>query len=631
MNMRKWIIDFETTTVKRKEHDQTAHVWAVGICEVGNRDNIVILKTMKEFIDWCIGLKSNDMLFFHNLKFDGNFIVQWLLKNDYKFISDTREKADKTFMTTISSSNLWYEIQIFFKVRGSKINKVTIRDSYKLIPMSVESIAEEFKLPIKKGHIDYSAHDLLPEGSDITDEEKDYLIKDIWIVEHALRVFQEAGLDKRTIGSCAMADFKSTLRKNFYNTYFPVPFYDFDVRPSYTGAWNYLEPKFRGKKLENILVFDENSMYPSVMAGCNGEIFPCGTPIFFKGEYKYEPGYPLYIQKFECCFKLKKNKLPTVRLKGDYYYGGEYLESSDGDIITLVMTNVDLELFKEQYDITCLQYLDGWMFRAIRGEDVFGEYVRKWTEVKIKAKKEGNWGMYIIAKLMLNSLYGKFGTAPELTNKEPFLGKDGKIHFKKGHTEEKDGVYIAMASFITAYGRARIVREAQRIKDDYKAGKSKIQFVYADTDSLHCISPDFNIDDLNTDLEYSELVKKLQAEKKFPDGLDIHPTRLGAWDHEATSTKGVFIRQKCYMEEHIISEQKYLEAIEKERTIKELYHEKDGKYYFKKITVAGMPSTCHKYVTWENFKVGSTFEGKMEHVTVDGGIVLIDGSFTIQE
>lgn len=610
--MRKWIVDFETTTAKRKEYDGSTRVWAVGICEVGNPENILILKTMEEFIEWCIKSKTNDTLYFHNLKFDGNFIIQWLLKNEYKFATEPEDKVSKSFTATISDTNLWYEIEIYFDIKGNKVNKVTIRDSYKLIPLSVEDIAESFKLPFKKGNIDYSRHDFLPVGSDLTDEEKDYLIKDVQIVEYALRFFHENGLNKTTIGACALSEYKSMLPKNFFKTYFPSPFYDRDVRTAYKGGFTYLNPKFKDLDLENIIVLDVNSLYPAIMAGTDNEILPCGTPIFFEDEYEYDPAYPLYVQKLECSFKLKKNKIPTIQIKNNPYYnskGNEYMTTSDGDIVTLIMTSVDLKLFKEQYDLGNVEYLGGWKFCGIKASRVFGEYVEKWSNVKIQSKKDGNWGMYLIAKLMLNNLYGKFGTATTLTNKEPYIGKDGGVHFKKGKTEEKDGIYIAMACFITAYGRAKTIRAAQKITDNYNSGKSDIQFIYADTDSLHCLSPNL----------------------KLPIGLNIHSTELGAWDHEATARRGKFIRQKCYMEEHVINEEKYLDAIGNEKTIKELYYKDDNNYYFKKITVAGMPKTCHKYVTFENFKEGSSYEGKLEHKTVNGGIVLEDSIFTIQE
>ena len=53
-----------------------------------------------------------------------------------------------------------------------------------------------------------------------------------------------------------------------------------------------------------------------------------------------------------------------------------------------------------------LNIIIGWKFKAIKG--LFTNYVDYWTEQKIKAKKENNGALYTIAKLMLNSLYGKF-------------------------------------------------------------------------------------------------------------------------------------------------------------------------------------------------------------------------------
>ena len=43
-----------------------------------------------------------------------------------------------------------------------------------------------------------------------------------------------------------------------------------------------------------------------------------------------------------------------------------------------------------------------------------------------------------------------------------------------------------------------------------------------------------------------------------------------------------------------------------------------------------MPSRCYKYVTWDNFIAGSSFEGKLQFTHVQGGIVLKDIDFTIK-
>lgn len=44
---------------------------------------------------------------------------------------------------------------------------------------------------------------------------------------------------------------------------------------------------------------------------------------------------------------------------------------------------------------------------------LFDKYIEKWSARKIQSKKDGNKGMYLYSKVMLNSLYGKFGLNPD--------------------------------------------------------------------------------------------------------------------------------------------------------------------------------------------------------------------------
>jgi hypothetical protein len=124
---------------------------------------------------------------------------------------------------------------------------------------------------------------------------------------------------------------------------------------------------------------------------------------------------------------------------------------------------------------------------------------------------------------------------------------------------------------------------------------------------LHCLSPNFEL----------------------PQGLEIDSTKLGAWDFESKFIKAKFLRQKCYIEKEIIKESKYLEGIEGERDF--LYSKDKTNYYKLKITVAGMPSACYKYVNFKNFKVGASYKGKMQPKNVPGGVILQEVDFTIKE
>lgn len=595
--MTSYVADFETTT-----RAEDCRVWAYAICEVGNIDNIVMGTRIDDFIKWCKKQPDNPKVYFHNLKFDGQFIIYYLLQNGFKHA--TREtRATNTFTTLISDKGLFYSIEIYFYLKGRKVKKVTFVDSLKLIPLSVDQIAKSFHFDLQKLEIDYTSHDNLPVGAALTPEEEEYIKHDVQIVAKAIEYFYSQGLDKMTIGSCAMNEYKKIITKRRFDQYFPTPKYHDDVKQSYKGGFTYLNPKFKNKTIGKGIVLDVNSLYPSVMYD---SYLPYGTPIFFKGKYEPDALYPLYTQMLRCWFKLKPGKIPTIQIKNSLRFSGnEYLESSNDEEIAICLNSVDLELFFEQYDVENVEYISGWKFKATKG--LFKDYIDKWSNSKIKAKEEGNHGLYLISKLFLNSLYGKFGTSNKVKSKIPYIDpEDGKVRYADGEVEHKDGIYIAMASFITSYARLKTIMGAQRITDNYNSGKSNIQFVYADTDSLHCYSPDLTL----------------------PEGLDIHPTRLGAWDHEMSFSKGKYLRQKCYMENEIIEEEDYIKGMKSDMSF--LYGKNKHGFYKTKITVAGMPKSCYDQVTFNNFKIGATYTGKLQPKNVTGGVVLHSVDFTIK-
>ena len=111
--MKKYTADFETTT-----RADDCRVWAYAICEVGNPDNFIYGNSIDDFIDWCANPKSNDTVYFHNLKFDSQFIMNWLFKNGYVHTTQPEQKATKTFNTLISDKGLFYQVEVIFKKKG---------------------------------------------------------------------------------------------------------------------------------------------------------------------------------------------------------------------------------------------------------------------------------------------------------------------------------------------------------------------------------------------------------------------------------------------------------------------------------------------------------------------------------
>mgnify|MGYP002524592053 FL=1 len=67
--MKKFTADFETNV-----NEQDCRVWAWAVCEIGNTEHFVNGNSIKGFIEWCMNKKYNYTVYFHNLKFDGEYI-----------------------------------------------------------------------------------------------------------------------------------------------------------------------------------------------------------------------------------------------------------------------------------------------------------------------------------------------------------------------------------------------------------------------------------------------------------------------------------------------------------------------------------------------------------------------------
>lgn len=567
----KFTADFETATWIE---DQT-YVWAWAICEIGNEDNIKIGNDIDSFMKY-IEYESNSTYYFHNLKFDGEFIIHYLLTHGFTYVKNRKERQDKTFTTLISDMGMFYTIEVFFKVGNKRLKNAKFVDSLKIIPFGVKEIAKSFGLPISKLEIDYN--EPRERGHILTLEERDYITNDVKIVALALNVLFNEGLDRITTASNALSNFKKTHSKSKFENMFPILNHDVDkdLRSAYKGGFTYMNPIYKEVDTGSGVVLDVNSLYPSVM---RYELLPVGAPVFYEGKYVEDLTHPLYVQRITCAFELKKDKIPTIQIKkSPSFMDNEYLTTSNNEIVALTLSNVDLELFLDQYNVYNLKYKSGWKFKAMRG--IFNEYIDHWTEVKIEATKSGNKGMRTLAKLMLNSLYGKFATGTETQSKIPYI-EDDVVLYKLGEKETKNGIYLPIGIFITAYARNKTIRTSQAIKSYSIEKYGKDLYCYSDTDSIHTLLP---IDELT----------------KF---CDIDPVRLGAWKHESTFTKARFVRQKTYLE-----------------MIDDEVH----------ITCAGMPKDCYKYVEWEKFKEGFTCGGKLTFKHVKGGVKLVETFFTIK-
>ena len=601
MNIRRcFSADFETTT-----DVNDCRVWAFAVCNVDDPSDFRYGNSIEEFIKFCSDPKINYKVFFHNLKFDGSYILSYLMNSGYTWIKDKNDKADRTFTTLITDMGQFYSIVIYFKVVGHHTNKVEIFDSMKIFPnFSVERVAEGFNLPIRKLELDYKSKREI--GHKLTQHEIDYIRNDVEIMARALKEMFIRGLTKMTIASDAMNNF----REHFigFRKKFPIlpPEVDKDIRKSYRGGFTYVNDVWKEREVGHGITLDVNSLYPSCMT--TPYPLPYSEPKFFEGKYEYDMIYPLYVQSFTCSFDLKPNKIPSVQIKNSLsFIPNEYVKSSNGEPVTLYLTKPDFELFQEQYNIYNIVYNGGWKFKQAVG--LFDNYVNYWTEQKIKAGKEGNAPLRQISKLMLNSCYGRMAISGTARQKAPVLDHDGIVRFVLQEEEERETLYVPVAAFITAYGREKTIRTSQAIRDYTIKKYGEDRYFYSDTDSIHANLSDEDLEELK-------------------DLIHIDDYKLGYWAKEAEFDRAIYIRQKCYVEE-----------------IK-------GKL---QVTVAGLPKYLAPLITYENFKRGFTTEGltlqemldlaskngatkeelkklhpKLTYKYVQGGVILADTDFTIK-
>lgn len=333
----------------------------------------------------------------------GEFIIYWAIKNGFKHVSDKKEIADKTFTTLISDMGQFYQITLYFQKGNKRVRKATFIDSLKIIPFSVSDTAKGFNLEISKLTLDYNKP--REKGHILDEEERAYIKNDVLIMAKALHVIFSDNLEKMTIGSNALSDFKKLINETKFEHLFPKLEFevDKDLRQSYKGGFTYLNPIYREKDVFGITVLDVNSLYPSVMYE---KQLPFGEPLFFNGKYEEDKVYNLYIQMITCSFEIKENKIPTIQLKHNMNFrANEYLETSNNEIVCLVLTNIDLKLFLEHYNVKDLKYHCGWKFKSLQG--IFTPYIDKWITRKNEATISGNKAQRTLAKLMLNSLYRK--------------------------------------------------------------------------------------------------------------------------------------------------------------------------------------------------------------------------------
>lgn len=426
-------------------------------------------------------------------------------KYDYLYLLESEIKNYQYENLISLGSSLIFDLR-----KGNK--KAKCRDSFKIMPNSLDKLAKGFGVETRKIKMNY-------ESTYCLYEIEKYLKHDCISLFQVIKKFEEEikfilkdekfNVDKFiSLASMSFYILNKNYLKGITANRMPKNVENW-IRQAYYGGRTEIF-KFHGK---NLNYFDVNSLYPYVM---KENYYPIGRYKIFKnpekirkllflgklGILKANINYPY---NYICClpYKTEDKKLifPYGKFTG-YYTSIEILQA--------IYEGAEVELIEGVF----------WFDKA----KIFTEFVMDFYSLKQNskgAKRE-------IAKLILNSSYGKFGQKRkyrEIISKKQFLKRykemddfeqlgEGLFYSKEKVSYKNRKVNPIYAIFVTSYARLYLFNLMKAIGEKH--------IFYCDTDSIICDC------EINPTLIHDSDIGKLKREVDIiNEGIFISPKFYG--------------------------------------------------------------------------------------------------------
>lgn len=455
------------------------------------------------FIDYLLTAHNPVIWYLHNAQYDWRYIIPELLERDYEIDFALRTDTDI--------------YQIKFRPKGVK-SWVIMRDSFALYPAKLKKFLEAFAPNLPKLEID-NIENFDPNNPD----HRAYAMRDSVGLCEAIKNLNGmlytrfcVGIGHTTAGT-ALKAWQSTLNKTECYSTSKWGAREAFIRQAYFGGLVFLTDSNLYETKDNKPIaktYDINSSYPSVM--CDYGV-PAGSIVESRD---YQTGK---LGIYRVLIKAPENIIipiiPSRNEKGGLIWRGGTFET--------VVTSSEL-IFATRHGYEIIDIFEGFYFT----ETIFpfNDFINKCKLIRkeFKGKSEEQ-----LAKLMQNSVYGKFGSKRErasiiktdsLEESEGMiqLGDYESLWVTKDFDEEMK-CKPEWAVFITAHARLKLLKTA------YDVGVGNV--LYGDTDSLTIID---NYDLIDSGPEYGQF--KLEKEwrsfraiaPKVYSGVLMSGLRLGA-------------------------------------------------------------------------------------------------------
>ena len=243
-------------------------------------------------------------------------------------------------------------------------------------------------------------------------------------------------------------------------------------------------------------------------------------------EFNYDTLCVYRFIKFKCSFRLKDDGVPCVVVSSIGSQATSSLRcnktvSSLGEVVELTLSQVDFELFVENYNICNFEALQMIEYEAEIG--LFDKFVDEYFE----AKRNSKGVLRALNKSILNNCTGRMGRKKSIGVAVPCIDEKGRLSFKIDDSIKtgETYAYVPVASALLSAARKYIIYGIKNI--------FPTTFNYSDTDSLK----------IEESLE--SVKKKIANDKLFKLG-----TSLGEWKNDLGDgvefEKATYIKLKTY-------------------------------------------------------------------------------------
>lgn len=526
-------------------------------------------------------------IYFHDFNYEMSYIQDYILKNNFVYhhpvssIDNFNYKGQFAYDLFRDNTGHLYYIKLFIKLSNGVKTTCELRSSHNKTMSSVLDMYNSYKININSNNIknEYLVDNCIQLKYNETPN--DYMLENCiiycMILASVLKTLINNSMTKLTIGSDAIKEW-TKLDGDFEPL---LPKIDSDLeykfRQAYRGGFTWLNKNFANKDLYDGIVLDINSLYPYVMKEFN---LPYKQPK--RVDYIPEGFDTLFICCVICHAKLKNNMIPCIsRLNASNNEKGivdnEYLEYIDG--LELWLTNFDINLLQTSYDIIDIQLKECYIFESTFG--MFNNFIDK----HYKIKKNSSGAQRELSKLMLDSLYGRFGIKRDKKMSIPYI-ENNIVKYKDGDLlKDKTINYVPLSCFITSIARWYMINLALEI------GVNNI--IYMDTDSIH-----INGLDLPQDCPIS--------------------SELGDFKIEAVFKKARYIGLKTYIHDEYSINNRY-----------SVNYSIDKNNIVTIVKMCGAPDTVKQNINWTNFNKDTIVFGKPFIKPVEGGNIRLYTTYRI--